>query len=66
MTKRVSSINKVLAALPAAQKSIGLEIQARIDAGETIASMGGAEMRARSIALLDRLRTTPLPKKSAA
>jgi hypothetical protein len=66
MQKKVSSIDEILAALPAAQKAVRTEIEARIDAGEDIASMGTTEMRDRSKALLESLRPNKFSKKSAA
>ena len=67
MDKPVSSIDDILKALPAVQEAVRQEIQARIDAGEKIASMSDAEMRERSRALhKERARSIPLQKKSAA
>lgn len=66
MTKRASSIDAVLAALPAAREVVRKEIQSRIDAGEAIASLDSAELQERSKALLEGLRANRTQKKSAA
>jgi hypothetical protein len=66
MAKAVSSVNDILAALPAVQKAVSKEIRARIDAGEKIASMSDEEMQARSKAVFARTHSNKIPKKSAA
>lgn len=66
MAKSVSSLSDVLEALPAVQKAVRKEIQARLDAGEQIGSMNDAEMRKRSRAVLNRARAERAPEKSAA
>ena len=66
MSKEVSSIDDILAALPAVQDAVADEISSRIAAGEQIASMSDGEMRTRSRQVLARARTERAPKKSAA
>ena len=66
MKQKASSINEILAALPAAQEAVRKEIQARIDAGEIIASMDSAELQQRSRVLLKGLHSPQHQKKSAA
>lgn len=64
MSKAVSSVADVLKALPAVQRAVRKEIQARIDAGEKIASIEDPEMRAPAV--LERAGASRAPKKSAA
>jgi hypothetical protein len=66
MAKRISSIDEILAVLPAVQKAVRTEIKARIDAGEQIGTMDDSEMRERSRLVLERARAERTPKKSAA
>jgi len=66
MSKEVSSISDVLAALAAVQNAVRNEIADRIAAGEQIGSMSDSEMRARSLQVLKQVRAERTPKKSAA
>lgn len=66
MTQKASQIEDVLKALPAAQEAVRKEIQARILAGEEIASMDSAELLERSKAFMEAMRSNRRQKKSAA
>ena len=66
MSKSVSSVRDVLNALPAVQRAVRAEIQARTEAGEQIGTIGAAEMRERSAQALRRAHEKRTRKKSAA